>query len=120
MHYADKFNMQMSFVETVIRAEHKVFRVYSYHAGYLKWEERLEQVKQLVKVYRRSPEERGAWSGKPTIDGDDWSGQKQTPGMPHTAIGCCDFNLPPPNHIINILSPPPIPSMPGNYTIPPI
>lgn len=95
MHYADKFNMQMSFVETVIRAEHKVFRVYSYHAGYLKWEERLEQVKQLVKVYRRSPEERGAWSGKPTIDGDDWSDQKQTPEMPDTAIVCGDFNCPP-------------------------
>ena len=95
MHYADKFNMQMSFVETVIRAEHKVFRVYSYHAGYLKWEERLEQVKQLVKVYRRSPEERGAWSVKPTIDGDDWSDQKQTLEMPDTAIVCGDFNCSP-------------------------
>ncbi len=94
-HYADKFNMQMSFVETVIKTDNKVLRVYCYHAGYLKSEERQDQVKQLVGAYHRSPGERGAWSGKSDIDGDDWSDQKQVPEMPDSAIVCGDFNCPP-------------------------
>lgn len=95
IHYADKFNMQMSFVEAVIEAEDKAIRVYNYHAGYLGSEERLNQVKQLVEVFQRSPHEHGAWSGKPDIDGDDWSNRRETPEMPDTAIVCGDFNCSP-------------------------
>ncbi len=95
VHHADKFNMQMCFVEAVIKTGDKTLRVYSYHAGYLESEERLAQVKQLVEVYHRSPGEHGAWSGKSDIDSDDWSNQKQAPEMPDTAIICGDFNCPP-------------------------
>jgi len=94
-HYTDKFNMQMSFVEAVIKTENKAIRVYNYHAGYLEPEERLDQVKQLVKVYQRSPREHGAWSGHSNIDDDDWSNLKETPGMPESAIVCGDFNCSP-------------------------
>ena len=95
IHYADKFNMQMSFVEAVIETEDKAIRVYNYHAGYLGSEERLNQVKQLVETYQRSPREHGAWSGKPDIDGDDWSNRREIPEMPDTAIVCGDFNCSP-------------------------
>ncbi len=95
LHYADKFNMQMSFVEAVIKTETKAIRVYNYHAGYLEPAERLDQVKQLVKVYQKSPREHGAWSGKPDIDDDDWSNRRETPEMPDTAIVCGDFNCSP-------------------------
>jgi len=95
LHYADKFNMQMSFVEAVIKTESKAIRVYNYHAGYLEPEERLDQVKQLVKVYQKSPREQGAWSGKPDIDDDDWSNRRETPEMPDSAIACGDFNCSP-------------------------
>ena len=63
LHYADKFNMQMSFIEAVIKTKSKVIRVYSYHAGYLEPEQRLDQVKQLVKIYHRSPREHRAKPG---------------------------------------------------------
>ncbi len=94
-HYADKFNMQMSLVEAVIRAEDKAIRVYNYHAGYLGSEERLDQVQQLVKVYQKSPREHGAWCGHSNIDDDDWSNQEETPEMPDSAIACGDFNCSP-------------------------
>jgi len=95
LHYADKFNMQMSLVEAVIKTETKLIRVYNYHAGYLKSEERLDQVKQLVEVYQSSPREHGAWCGKPDIDDDDWSNRREAPEMPDTAIVCGDFNCSP-------------------------
>ena len=85
----------MGFVEAVIKTGTKTLRVYNYHAGYLEVEERLDQVKQLVKTYQRSPLEHGAWSGKPNIDSDDWSNLGDEPEMPATAIVCGDFNCPP-------------------------
>lgn len=94
-HHADKFNMQMGFVEAVIKIGNITLRVYNYHAGYLGSEERLNQVKQLVEAYQQSPGEQGAWSGKSDIDGDDWSNQEQAPEMPETAIVCGDFNCSP-------------------------
>ena len=94
-HHANKFNMQMGFVESVIKTDTRTLRIYNYHAGYLEVEERLDQVKQLVKAYQQSPLEHGAWSGKSNIDGDDWSDQMQAPEMPGTAIVCGDFNCPP-------------------------
>jgi len=95
IHYGDKFNMQMSLVEAVVKTENKVIRIYNYHAGYLESEERLDQVKQLVETYQRSPREHGAWCGKPDIDDDDWSNRKETPEMPDTAIVFGDFNCSP-------------------------
>lgn len=95
MHHANKFNMQMGFVEAVIKTDTRTLRVYNYHAGYLEVEERLDQVNQLVKAYHRSPLEHGAWSGKSDIDGDDWSEQQETPEMPRSAIVCGDFNCSP-------------------------
>jgi len=94
-HHANKFNMQMSFIEAVIKTDSRTLRVYNYHAGYLEVEERLDQVNQLVKAYQRSPLEHGAWSGKSDIDGDDWSEQQETPEMPGSAIVCGDFNCSP-------------------------
>ena len=94
-HYPDKFNMQMTCVEAVIDTGAIVTRVYSYHAGYLDSAERLAQVTDFAGVFARSPVEKGAWSGKPDIDGDDWSNQRKTPQMPQTAIACGDFNAAP-------------------------
>jgi len=94
-HYADKFNMQMGFVEAVIDCDPEPIRIYNLHAGYLRAEERLDQFEHFIDVYQRSPEERGAWSGKPNIDDDDWSDERQTPAMPQSAIVCGDFNCPP-------------------------
>ena len=94
-HYADKFNMQMTCVEAVIDTGTVVSRVYSYHAGYLDVAERLAQVRDFANFFTRSPTEAGAWSGKPDIDGDDWSNQRKTPPMPQTAIVCGDFNAAP-------------------------
>jgi len=94
-HYADKFNMQMSLVEAVIKTENKLIRIYNYHAGYLEPAERLDQVKQLIKIYHESPGEQGAWCGKSYIDEDDWSNQEETPEMPDSAIACGDFNCSP-------------------------
>ena len=94
-HYANKFNMQMGFVEAVIKTDTRTLRVYNYHAGYLEVEERLDQINQLVKTYQQSPLEQGAWSGKSDIDGDDWSERQETPEMPGSAIVCGDFNCPP-------------------------
>jgi len=94
-HHTNKFNMQMGFIEAVIKTDSRTLRVYNYHAGYLEVEERLDQVNQLVKAYQRSPLEHGAWSGKSDIDGDDWSEQQETPEMPGSAIVCGDFNCSP-------------------------
>jgi endonuclease/exonuclease/phosphatase family metal-dependent hydrolase len=94
-HYPDKFNMQMTCIEAVIDTGAIVTRVYSYHAGYLDSAERLAQVTEFTSVFARSPMEKGAWSGKPGIDGDDWSNQRKTPQMPQTAIACGDFNAAP-------------------------
>jgi endonuclease/exonuclease/phosphatase family metal-dependent hydrolase len=94
-HFADKFNMQMTCVEAVIDTGSIVTRVYSYHAGYLGTDERLAQVNEFASVFARSPEEKGAWSGKADIDGDDWSNQRKTPQMPRSAIVCGDFNAGP-------------------------
>lgn len=94
-HYADKFNMQMTCVEAVIDTGTFVTRVYSYHAGYLDAAERLAQVDEFARVFAHSPVEKGAWSGKADIDGDDWSNQRKTPKMPETAIVCGDFNAAP-------------------------
>jgi endonuclease/exonuclease/phosphatase family metal-dependent hydrolase len=95
-HHDDKFNMQMGFIEAVIQTETRAIRVYNFHAGYLKVDERLAQVEHLARIYGQSPEQDGAWSGKADIDGDDWSNnlsnKKPTPSMPRTAIVCGDFN----------------------------
>ena len=91
-HYDDKFNMQMSFVEAVIQTETRAIRVYNFHAGYLKVEERLAQVEHLTRVYGESPKQFGAWSGKSDIDGDDWNNKAAAPPMPSSAIVCGDFN----------------------------
>ncbi|MDH3219931.1 MAG: endonuclease/exonuclease/phosphatase family protein [Gammaproteobacteria bacterium] len=94
-HFADSFNMQMTFVEAVIDAAGGALRVYNYHAGYLRSEERFEQVECLADRFQRSPHEQGAWSGKPDIDGDDWSNWRPAPAMPRTALVCGDFNASP-------------------------
>jgi len=94
-HYQDRFNMQMTCVEAVIDTGAIVTRVYSYHAGYLDSAERLDQVNDFAGIFTRSPAEQGAWSGKPDIDGDDWSNQRSAPKMPLSAIVCGDFNAAP-------------------------
>lgn len=91
-HYAEKFNMQMGFIEAVIDTGDRVLRVYSYHAGYLEAEERVAQVREFAQVFNRSPAEQGAWSGKADIDGYDWGNGRKTPPMPESAIVCGDFN----------------------------
>ena len=94
-HHNDKFNMQMGFIESVIDCDTGPVRVYNLHAGYLQAAERLAQFRQLVDVYRCSPAEEGAWSGKSNINDDDWSNGRATPAMPQSAIVCGDFNCPP-------------------------
>ena len=94
-HFADKFNMQMTCVEAVIDTGAMATRVYSYHAGYLNSTERLDQVSHFAGVFAGSPLEKGAWSGKPDIDGDDWSNRRNEPKMPLSAIVCGDFNAAP-------------------------
>ena len=94
-HHADKFNMQMGFVESVIKINNRTLRVYNCHLGYLQAEERLDQMKQLVKAYHQSPLQHGAWSGKSNINDDDWSDGREKPEMPDSAIVCGDFNCPP-------------------------
>jgi len=91
-HYADKFNMQMGFIEAVIQTETESLRIYNYHAGYQDIDERLEQIQCFGRIYRQSPREQGAWSGKADIDGDDWGNQTEAPMMPTKAIVCGDFN----------------------------
>ncbi len=91
-HYADKFNMQMGFIEAVIKTESESFRLYNYHAGYQDIDERLDQIRLFGRVYRQSPLELGAWSGKPDIDGDNWGNESEAPEMPAKAIVCGDFN----------------------------
>ena len=94
-HYDDKFNMQMTFVEAVIDTGTIAVRVYSYHAGYLLAGERLTQIDDFITVFKRSPAERGAWSGKRDIDKSDWSNQRAFPELPQSAIVCGDFNASP-------------------------
>lgn len=94
-HYADKFNMHMTCLETVIDNGSMPLRVYNYHAGYLGAEERMRQVEYFAGVFSASPAEGGAWSGKADIDGDDWSNQRTAPGMPSSALVCGDFNAAP-------------------------
>lgn len=94
-HFPDNFNMQMTCVEAVIATGKLVTRVYSYHAGYLDADERLDQVSYFADTFRRSPSEQGAWSGKRDIDDDDWSNRSESPPMPQSAIVCGDFNASP-------------------------
>jgi endonuclease/exonuclease/phosphatase family metal-dependent hydrolase len=46
-------------------------------------------------VFNSSPAEKGAWSGKADIDGDDWSNRQESPELPESAIVCGDFNASP-------------------------
>ena len=94
-HFPDKFNMQMVFIESVINSGSGPIRVYNYHAGYLDTAERLAQLAVFAGVFKQSPREKGAWSGKPDIDGDDWSNRRQLPELPASAIVCGDFNASP-------------------------
>jgi len=94
-HYAAKFSMQMCFVAAVIDCDPEPIRIYNLHAGYLRVEERRTQFEHFIDVYQRSPGEQGAWSGKPNIDGDDWSNEGEAPAMPQSAIVCGDFNCAP-------------------------
>lgn len=91
-YYDDKFNMHMTFLETVIACETGPLRVYNYHAGYLESAERIEQVRYFAAVFNRAVGEHGAWSGKADIDGVDWDDGRVTPPMPTAAIVCGDFN----------------------------
>jgi endonuclease/exonuclease/phosphatase family metal-dependent hydrolase len=94
-HYADKFNMQMGFIEAVIDCYPEPIRIYNLHAGYLQGKERRLQFENFIDIYLRSPREQGAWSGKPNIDDDDWSNNQESPAMPQSAIVCGDFNCSP-------------------------
>jgi endonuclease/exonuclease/phosphatase family metal-dependent hydrolase len=85
----------MGFVEAVITTDVRTIRVYNYHAGYLRPEERILQLDHFSEIYNRSPLELGAWSGKGDIDGSDGSNRAEMPGMPKSAIVCGDFNCPP-------------------------
>ena len=67
-------------------------QVYNYHAGYLDSAERITWVTDFASVFALSPLEQGAWSGKPDIDGDDWSNQSSSSQMPLSTIMCGDFN----------------------------
>jgi len=94
-HFADKFNMQMVFLESVIDTGSRSIRVYNYHAGYADSGERMIQVDAFAAVFNSSPAEKGAWSGKADIDGDDWSNRQESPELPESAIVCGDFNASP-------------------------
>lgn len=93
--HAHLFNMQMLFTESVINTGREYLRLYNYHGGYLGSDERLAQVASFAAVFEKSPEEKGAWSGKPEIDGDDWSNRTEAPELPQSAIVCGDFNASP-------------------------
>ncbi len=90
--YADKFNMHMSCLETVIACSPEPLRVYNLHAGYLESAERIRQVGEFSDLFKRAPAEGGAWSGKADIDGVGWDDGRSAPPMPLDAIVCGDFN----------------------------
>jgi endonuclease/exonuclease/phosphatase family metal-dependent hydrolase len=94
-HYEDRFNMQMSCVEAVMEVGGHAFRIYNCHAGYLAAGERQAQFEFLEQAIAAAPGERGAWSGRPDIDGDDWSNGRLAPPMPASALVCGDFNSTP-------------------------
>ncbi len=96
-HYPDRYNMQMGFVEGVIAIGgqgDQELRVYNVHLGHLTTEERLLQIDTLLAVYTNAPMQRGAWSGIPTINDDDWSNNNAEPPMPKNALAMGDFNSP--------------------------
>ena len=94
-HYEDRFNMQMTCVEAVVNAGGHALRIYNCHAGYLDAGERQMQFEYLARAIAAAPGERGAWSGRADIDGDDWSNGRQAPPMPAGALVCGDFNATP-------------------------
>ena len=94
-HYDDRFNMQMSCIEAVVDAGGQALRIYNCHAGYLDAGERQQQFAYLAQVIAAAPGERGAWSGRADIDGDDWSNRRSPPPMPASAVVCGDFNATP-------------------------
>ena len=94
-HYDDRFNMQMTCLEAVVDTPGMALRIYNCHAGYLEAGEREEQFDYLGGIFAAAPAERGAWSGKPDIDGDDWSDRRAAPPMPYSAVFCGDLNSTP-------------------------
>ena len=94
-HYGDRFNMHMGFVETVVDTGGLALRVYNCHFGYLESPERVVQAEAFARAYLAAPGERGAWCGKPDINGEDWADGRETPPMPASAIVCGDLNAGP-------------------------
>jgi len=70
-------------------------RVWSIHLGHTASPERLLQIRHLLEVQARGPEERGAWSGPGAIGRDDWSGGAAAPPMPSSTVWLGDFNSAP-------------------------
>lgn len=59
--------MQMGFVEAVIQIDTRAIRVYNFHAGYLRVDERLAQIEHLARIYRQSPEQSVRGAEKPIL-----------------------------------------------------
>ena len=94
-HYAERFNMHMGFVETVIDTGAMALRVYNCHFGYLESSERVCQAEAFARAFLAAPAEQGAWCGKNDINGDDWADGRETPPMPASAVVCGDLNAGP-------------------------
>jgi len=91
------YNMATGALEAVIQFSVGPIRIYSLHLSAISLEERLIQIKALLKIHRQAVFEGGVSEGPPLIRSiTDWSdGVPLPPKMPQNAILCGDFNSEP-------------------------
>ncbi len=86
---------QMGALEGVIEAPGRPLRVYAVHLSSHGSEERRLQAEALMRLWRATANEGGAWSGEVGLAGVDWSAGETPPPSPTDAIMLGDFNTRP-------------------------
>jgi endonuclease/exonuclease/phosphatase family metal-dependent hydrolase len=86
---------QMGALEGVIEAPGRPLRVYSVHLSSHGSEERRLQAEALMRLWRATANEGGAWSGEVGLAGVDWSAGETLPPAPTDTVMLGDFNTRP-------------------------
>jgi endonuclease/exonuclease/phosphatase family metal-dependent hydrolase len=89
---AENHSIQQGILEGVIETDSGPLRLYSTHLSHLSPETRLPQVRAILDLHARAPDEGGAWCGTHPDPQSGWT-EGQMPPMPRRAVLMGDFNF---------------------------
>nr|WP_319387839.1 endonuclease/exonuclease/phosphatase family protein [uncultured Cohaesibacter sp.] len=85
-------SIQQGVLEAVIAPNNHPLRIYCTHLSHLCVETRLPQIEAMLDIFRKSPEEGGAWCGGHPDPDSGWT-EGEIPPMPHDMMLMGDLNL---------------------------